>query len=145
MNDEQRQRIKKRMIQKGWETNALLQECLEAMGTQAEIVPFEAGERLVRELNQVLRELFKPENQYCPAVWEELGCAEEISSQWIGDEVYIVWDGAGLPVIQGSLHSLLCNLEDVTVVSFDTWVVSKDMRRLVEMRGDGRVRKYERE
>lgn len=142
MNDEQRLKIKRRMIQKGWETNILLQECLAAMGDQAEIVPFEEGAELVSALNRVLRGLFRPENQYCPAGWEELDSVEEILPQWMGCRVYVVWDGGELPVVHGSLSSVVRNVEDVTAVSFDTWVVSEDFKGLVEMKGNGEIRRY---
>ena len=142
MNDEQRQKIKREMIKKGWVTNRLLQECLSAMGEQAEIVPYEEGLELLGALNRTLRRLFRPEKQYCPAGWEELDSVQEIAPQWMGSRVYIVWDGGNLPVVRGSLASVVRNAEDVTAVSFDTWVVSEDLSQLVEMRGDGEIRRY---
>ncbi|UYX52452.1 hypothetical protein M3Y14_29355 [Bacillus thuringiensis] len=54
--------------------------------------------------------------------------------------VYIIWDEASLPIIKTNLHQILQVIDDVTAVSFDTWIYSQDVGYVIEYYHEGEVR-----
>lgn len=54
--------------------------------------------------------------------------------------VYIIWDEATLPIIKTDLHQVLQVIDDVTAVSFDTWIYSPDTGYVIEYYHDGEIR-----
>jgi hypothetical protein len=49
----------------------------------------------------------------------------------------ILWDSADLPAVKIPLSSLNENLEDITAVSFDTWVFSEEHSLVIEFYHEG--------
>lgn len=56
------------------------------------------------------------------------------------ETVYLIWDNARLPVIKTNLHQVLQVIDDVTAVSFDTWIYSPDTGYVIEYYHDGEIR-----
>ncbi|MFN8359647.1 MAG: hypothetical protein U0264_07005 [Candidatus Kapaibacterium sp.] len=55
------------------------------------------------------------------------------------DLVYIVWDNGTLPVIITKLLLVIQYVEDITCVSFDTWIFSPDERWILEFYHEGEI------
>lgn len=54
--------------------------------------------------------------------------------------VYIIWDEGTLPIIQSTLDKVFEVIDDVTAVSFDTWIFSSSTGYVIEIFHDGEVR-----
>lgn len=54
--------------------------------------------------------------------------------------VYVIWDEATLPVIQSDLNKIVAVIDDVTAVSFDTWIFSPSAGYVIELFHDGEVK-----
>ncbi|MGQ0437679.1 CDI toxin immunity protein, partial [Bacillus sp. B-TM1] len=54
--------------------------------------------------------------------------------------IYIIWDEASLPIIKTNLHQILQVIDDVTAVSFDTWLYSPNLGYAIEFYHEGEVR-----
>ncbi|WP_237071922.1 hypothetical protein [Priestia flexa] len=54
--------------------------------------------------------------------------------------VYVIWDEGTLPIIQTTLDKVLKDIDDVTAVSFDTWIFSPSTGYVIEIFHDGEVR-----
>lgn len=57
----------------------------------------------------------------------------------IQDEVYILWDNASIPSIKTNLNQILKALDDVTAVSFDTWLYNPTMGYIIEFYHEGDI------
>lgn len=53
---------------------------------------------------------------------------------------YIVWDEYGLPVVESNFNKVVQNLDDVTVLSFDTWLISLNFNWVLEFHHEGKIR-----
>lgn len=54
--------------------------------------------------------------------------------------VYVIWDEGMLPIIQSTLDKVFEVIDDVTAVSFDTWIFSPSSGYVIEIFHDGEVR-----
>lgn len=54
-------------------------------------------------------------------------------------EYYVIWTDAEIPIIQCNIDDILENIDDVLAVSFDTWLMSVDMKRLIEFYHEGDI------
>ncbi|WP_026678705.1 hypothetical protein [Fictibacillus gelatini] len=54
--------------------------------------------------------------------------------------VYVIWDEGTLPIIQSTLNKVFEVIDDVTAVSFDTWIFSPYSGYVIEIFHDGEVR-----
>ncbi|WP_307495095.1 hypothetical protein [Clostridium sardiniense] len=54
-------------------------------------------------------------------------------------EVYIIWDEVNLPIIKTDLFSVIDVIYDVTEVSFDTWLLSIDIKEVVEFYNESEI------
>ena len=53
---------------------------------------------------------------------------------------YVIWDEGTLPIIQSTLENIFEVIDDVTAVSFDTWIFSPSTGYVIEIFHDGEVR-----
>ncbi|MBR0589395.1 hypothetical protein [Bacillus pumilus] len=56
------------------------------------------------------------------------------------DIVYVIWDEGTLPIIQFTLDKVFEAIDDVTAVSFDTWIFSPSSGYVIEIFHDGEVK-----
>lgn len=56
-----------------------------------------------------------------------------------GHECLVMWDEYSLPVIKTTLGGVMSNLDDVTAVAFDTWVVGSKLDWIIEFNHEGGV------
>lgn len=54
-------------------------------------------------------------------------------------EYYVIWPDAEIPIIKCNIDDILDNIDDVLAVSFDTWLISVDMKRLIEFYHEGDI------
>ncbi|MCW9134405.1 hypothetical protein OF830_26875 [Bacillus paramycoides] len=125
----------------------LLDECIEALGEN--IVVFE-GEEREKFLNSF-------ENSFPITTWARIDWdkiqnyldiyhIDEIEPYLYNryslhsNIVYIIWNEASLPIIKTNLHQILQVIDDVTAVSFDTWIYSQDVGYVIEYYHEGEVR-----
>lgn len=101
-----------------WKTHALLQECLQALRGSCTVVPMELHEAAVAAVNIALQE----------DTWTPAG---QIPADFLAGAVYLVWDDAQLPVFKAAREPVLQNLDDVTAVAHETYLVSETMDRIV--------------
>ena len=141
MNDEQKKRYeqlkqKNKSIErkKNWSDNVLLQECLSALGSQNDILSIDEQEKIVDKVNRRFKEAVNAKKER-----KKIEVIDEIISEWIGENVFIIWDETGLPVIQTKLNNLKECIDDVTSVAFDTWIVSEDLNKIIEYNHNGKL------
>lgn len=54
-------------------------------------------------------------------------------------EYYVIWTDVEIPIIKCNIDDILDNIDDVLAVSFDTWLISVDMKRLIEFYHEGDI------
>ena len=64
---------------------------------------------------------------------------EEIRQLSDESEYYVIWDNAAIPIIKCNIEDILDNIYDVLAVSFDTWLISTDMKRIIEFYHEGSI------
>lgn len=52
-------------------------------------------------------------------------------------EYYVLWTDSTLPIIRCNINDILKNIDDVLAVSFDTWLISVDMKQIIEFYHEG--------
>lgn len=55
------------------------------------------------------------------------------------EDIIIVWDEINHPVITCKLSVIQNVIDDITAVSFNTWIFSKDKKKVVEFYHDGEI------
>lgn len=55
---------------------------------------------------------------------------------------YVIWDEESLPVIQCDFYTIIQQIECVTAVSFDTWLVNDELNVYIEFNHDGNINLY---
>lgn len=109
------------------EDNVLLQECIAALGAQAVTLPEDRKKAVLAAFNSVLK---RAQDDGESGRGSHGNTAPKNDCDWAGQRVFIIWDGAGLPVIQSNLVDIMINIDDVKAVSFETWIASEDIRRI---------------
>lgn len=125
-------------IQKSWENNMLLQDCIESTG--GKVLPYDDGNKISEEVQSKIPFLngrvdfskFK----YKKSINIISGINELINSSI---EFYVMWDEANLPCLKIELKDIINSIDDITCVSFDTWVVSSDYNIIIELYHEGEI------
>ena len=116
----------------GWRTNALLQECLQAMRGSCTVAPMELHEAAETAVNIALRE----------DTWTTLEEVIDIPEDFFDGMLYIIWDEATLPVLRAIGKLVEENLYDVRCVNHHTFLVTETMDRILWFDGLGRIKWY---
>lgn len=85
------------LIEREWQSNALLQECLETLGNNKKILSIEEQRQILDKFNIALPRLIKNRKKTVQLI-------QELSPQWMNRLVYIIWDEEKLPIIQINLN-----------------------------------------
>lgn len=109
----------------------LLEECLEVLGENANILINMDKEKINSDFISNFNITF-----YGRINWEDVGNKRTVSVQDLSNEdndlYYIIWSDPTLPIVQCRLYEILKYIDDVTAVSFDTWLFSKNADKIIE-------------
>lgn len=64
-----------------------------------------------------------------------LNCIEEIKNQinlTLTDSCFVIWNDAAYPIIETTVESIVNAFDDVTAVSFDTWIFIPKNNNVIE-------------
>lgn len=123
------------------------EECIEALGEQAIILE----NKEIQELVTDKMEKSFPITSWGRINWEKVNKKITIQSVYdlipllkktekkVAEPIYIVWDDAGIPLIKSKLEPIIKNIDDVTAVSFDTWLYCPSEGWIVEFHHDGEI------
>lgn len=115
-----------------WKTNALLQDCLNAMRGYCTIVPPEMHEAVITATNIAIRE----------DIWTTAEEVTSIAEDFFPGMVYILWDEAHLPVLKAPWAIVEENLHDVRRVNLDTFLMAETMDRIIWFAKDCQIKLY---
>lgn len=124
----------------------LYEECIEALKNNYEILAEDERSKILNDF----------ENKFKLTSWGrinwneisqkvQVNSATEIKSKLINNtsknniNVYIIWDEVNLPIVKSDLSTVIRVIDDVTAVSFDTWLVSLDDGVIIEFYHDGEI------
>ncbi|EJQ03419.1 hypothetical protein IE3_05454 [Bacillus cereus BAG3X2-1] len=125
----------------------LLEECIEALGENIEISDNNQGKMIVKSFGNTF-----PITSWGRVDWSNLQNYGDLYNEdeiklylqncfgTYSQTVYIIWDNARVPIIKTNLHQVLKVIDDVTAVSFETWIYSPDMGYVIEYHHDGEIR-----
>ena len=69
-----------------------------------------------------------------------LNCIEEIKNQinlTLTDSCFVIWNDAAHPIIETTVESIMNAFDDVTAVSFDTWIFIPKNNNVIESTPSG--------
>ena len=123
------------LIKREWQSNALLQECLETLGNNKKILSIEEQRQILDKFNIELPRLIKNRKKTVQSI-------QELSPQWMNRLVYIIWDEEKLPIIQINFESVLDHIDDIVAVAFDTCIVAENMNQFIQFDDRNRITEF---
>ena len=147
MDEEKRKRYqllkeknKAKVKEWNWQKNVLFKECIDSLNEYS-ILSLEETEALFEQLRYNF-----PMTNYGCIDWKKVNDAIVIKN--ISDifnifnksyEYYILWEQQELPCVSCKLAKIIDNIDDVLAVLFDTWLLSKDKKEIIEFHHEGKV------
>lgn len=123
-----------------WQKNVLFKECIDSLNEYS-ILSLKETEDLFKQLRYNF-----PMTNYGCIDWKKVNDAIVIKNiRDISDifnksyECYILWEQQELPGVSCKLAKIIDNIDDVLAVSFDTWLLSKDKKEIIEFHHEGKV------
>lgn len=123
-----------------WKNNVLFTECIDVLQS-CNIISLEETENLFEQMQKNF-----PMTAYGCINWngvKESLTLDDISEVYhicdVDDVYYILWEQEGIPCVSCQLSTILENIDDVLAVSFDTWLLSKNTREIIEFYHEGRI------
>lgn len=125
---------------------SLLDECIEALGEGVQVLFDSDKEQILNSFESSYP------FEWGRIEWEkisnhtEVNTVDEIISflnqnvEEYDNVVYVIWDEGTLPIIQANLDKVFKVIDDITAVSFDTWILSPSTGYVIEIYHDGKVR-----
>lgn len=123
-----------------WKNNILFKECIDSLD-ECKVLSLEESEALFNQINDNF-----PMTSYGCIDWKSVKDCIEI--EHISDiynifkncyEYYILWDQKDIPCVSCKLATIIENIDDVLAVSFDTWLLSKDRKEIIEFYHEERI------
>ncbi|WP_013334514.1 hypothetical protein [Gloeothece verrucosa] len=126
---------------------SLFDECIQALGENFKIFSEVETEEIFAKFENTF-----PISAWGRIKWEKIQQKIEVKSvseiipdlnQYFSaeklDKIYILWDNGSLPAIEAPLIQVLNVIDDVTAVSFDTWLFSPILEYVVEFYHEGDI------
>jgi hypothetical protein len=124
----------------------LLDECIEALGEDAEILTDSEKDKIFDTFESSF-----PFTEWGRIDWDKVSKKEIVNTvnditaylekcyENFNTDVYVIWDEGTLPIIKSDLKKVLEVIDDVTAVSFDTWIFSPASGYVIEIYHEGEV------
>jgi len=118
----------------------LLEECIQALGNSYEVFDDIRSLKLFDSFQDDF-----PFTSWGRIDWDQIENKQkiqnisQISNLFDSEECYIFWDEESLPVVKVSIEGVLNSIDDVTAVSFDTWILSTTNICVVEFFHEGEI------
>ena len=120
----------------------LLEECTVALGNSAIVLSKEETNKIFDNMTNIF-----PISSWGRIDWANVKRVEKISSshdisKYINnsmEDVYILWSDANLPSIKTNLSNILNSIDDVTAVTFDTWLYNPNNKCVIEFYHEGEI------
>jgi len=113
----------------------LFEECLVALEKGAVVLPNDETKKLFKDMISKfpLTSLGKLDLKKIKHV-VKISSKNEIMKHVVTkqQEIYVLWDEASLPAIKTNISNVLNAIDDVTAVSFDTWIYSPACGYVIE-------------
>lgn len=125
----------------------LFEECIEVLGKDSHVFSDKDSRKIRNEF-----ESFFPLTKWGRIDWgqvpeqADVNIVDDIISflnqnmNEYSKVVYVIWDEGTLPIIQSTLDKVFEVIDDVTAVSFDTWIMSASAEYVIEIFHDGKVK-----
>lgn len=123
-----------------WKNNILFKECIDSLNVY-KMLSLEESEILFNQIKDNF-----PMTSYGCIDWKSV--KDCIAIEHISDiynifkdcyEYYILWDQKYIPCVSCKLSTIIENIDDVLAVSFDTWLLSKDKKEVIEFYHEGKI------
>lgn len=117
----------------------LLEECIKALGGEANILNDSQGDLISDTLNDKFHFGSHGVNltKYKNAI--PLGSIHDVDEAIRNTSCFIIWDEYSLPVVKSNISIIWENIDDVTAVSFDTYIFDVDFNWLIEFHHEGKI------
>ena len=120
----------------------LTEECILALGDDTGIFLDEEKKQIEKNLFQNIRLTSWGEFD-----WNNIDSRKIIKNTKIIDikkyvntiKYYIIWDDPSEPILLAPLDNIIKNIDDVTAVSTNTWLMSEDKKYFVEIYHETRI------
>lgn len=139
MNKELKEKARINAITKSWHKSELLQECIDFTG--AKCFDYYESNKISNEFEEKI-----PINQYGRMDFAKFKLTNTIVHvnelyQFVdkSKEFYIIWSNVELPCLKVDIDTIIKFIDDVTAVSFDTWLVSLDYKIIIEFYHEGEI------
>ena len=112
----------------------LLEECIVALGKDAKILDGAEDVFVRKKFDENI-----PLTAWCSFDYDQIeGKKEkcnitELANYLNSNKYYIFWDYATMPALFCSKSALLDNIDDVTAVSTNTWLMSEDFKCFIQI------------
>ena len=120
----------------------LTEECILALGKTTTIFQGVKKEKIEKALFNKIKFRFCGEFD-----WDNINSLKKIKNVKIADikkyvedkNYYIIWDDPIEPILLSPLENIIKNIDDVTAVSTNTWLMSEDKKYFIEMYHESRI------
>ena len=124
----------------------LFDECISVLNKNCEVLSQEETSQLIKEFSDIY-----PITFYGRIDWQKVSL--KISIKLLSEifqslkmhhkdltaPIYIFWDSGPFSAVKSSLDIALDNIDDITAVSFDTWIYCPTEGWVIELYHDGEV------
>ncbi|OYD06537.1 CDI toxin immunity protein [Paludifilum halophilum] len=121
----------------------LFEECLDALGEHCEVLSEEKSNRVVEAMCRLFPVAINGRIDWDKVrVKKEIEDLSEISgfTNTVHDEaLYLIWSDGSYPVVQSKMKNVMEAIDDITAVSFDTWLFNPTSSFVIEFYHEGEI------
>lgn len=118
----------------------VFEECIQSLGTETKIFDVSQTSELRKRLFSSFNFGFSSIDWKSYPNFDNIESAIELISKLGNLDCYVFWDEYDTPAIKSELSKVIANIDDVSAVAFDTWIVGIDFDWVVEFYHEGEIR-----
>ncbi len=125
---------------------SLVDNCVNALGEEAVVLSHKETDILFSELSKQFSftrwgriDWTSVEHKLLATSVSEILSLLLSNGKEISEAIFILWDQVKLPAIKSNIYTVLSYIDEVTIVSFDTWIFCPDNKYVIEFYHEGDI------
>lgn len=118
-----------------------LDKCIEKLGASVVVFSLDESRNKIKKISEkIIFGISGIDWKQYPNRIDDYAVIFSVIAKMENKECYILWDEYSLPILKSDFSTIAKNIDDITIMAFDTFIIGCDLNWVLEFHHEGAIR-----